>query len=226
MKYKLIGSNDTSNIIKTILNNRGIDDWKRYINLNKASRHTYNDLDYIARAVGIFDFHYTNNSPIAILVDNDVDGICSSTIMYKFIKALDPRYDVRMYVHQKNKSHGLDGDFNIDDDIKLLIVPDAGSNDVSEHIRLHDLGIDCICLDHHQVTVDTSNSPAIIVNNQTSDRYENKGLDFQHSLRNGFLALAEAEPERIKVINAEGSQEEVQALVMQAVTDLLEKVKA
>ena len=59
-----------------------------------------------------------------------------------------------------------------------------------------------------------------------SDRYENKGLDFQHSLRNGFLALAEAEPERIKVINAEGSQEEVQALVMQAVTDLLEKVKA
>ena len=59
-----------------------------------------------------------------------------------------------------------------------------------------------------------------------SDRYENKGLDFQHSLRNGFLALAEAEPERIKVINAEGSEEEVQALVMQAVTDLLEKVKA
>ena len=59
-----------------------------------------------------------------------------------------------------------------------------------------------------------------------SDRYENKGLDFQHSLRNGFLALAEAEPERIKVINAEGSQEEVQELIMQKITALLEKVKA
>ena len=59
-----------------------------------------------------------------------------------------------------------------------------------------------------------------------SDRYENKGLDFQHSIRNGFLALAEAEPERIKVVNAEGGQEEVQALVMQEITALLEKVKA
>ena len=59
-----------------------------------------------------------------------------------------------------------------------------------------------------------------------SDRYENKGLDFQHSLRNGFLALAEAEPERIKVINAEGTQEEVQELIMQKITALLEKVKA
>ena len=59
-----------------------------------------------------------------------------------------------------------------------------------------------------------------------SDRYENKGLDFQHSLRNGFLALAEAEPERIKVINAEGTQEEVQDLIMQEISALLEKVKA
>ena len=59
-----------------------------------------------------------------------------------------------------------------------------------------------------------------------SDRYENKGLDFQHSLRNGFLALAKAEPERIKVINAEGTQEEVQDLIMQEISALLEKVKA
>ena len=175
MKYKLIGSNDTNNIIKTVLNNRGIEDWKGYINLSKAPRDTYDNLDNIEKAVRMFDYHYCNGHPMAILVDNDVDGICSSTLMYKFIKALDPDYDVRMYVHSKNKSHGLDGDFNIDKDIKLLIVPDAGSNDVIEHIKLGLDGIDCLCLDHHQVTVDTSKSPAIIVNNQTSDRYTNKG---------------------------------------------------
>jgi thymidylate kinase len=45
-------------------------------------------------------------------------------------------------------------------------------------------------------------------------------------LRNGFLALAEAEPERIKVINAEGTQDEVQELVLEAVTALLKKVQA
>lgn len=194
MKYKLIGSNDTNNIIKTVLNNRGIEDWKGYINLSKAPRDTYENLDNIAKAVFAFDMHYVQKHPIAILVDNDVDGVCSSTLMYKFIKALDPDYDVRMYVHQKNKSHGLDGDFDIDSDIKLLIVPDAGSNDVEEHKRLYyELGIDCLCLDHHQVTMDTSGSPAIIVNNQSSDMYANKGccgasvtLEFCRALEEHF----------------------------------------
>lgn len=175
MQYKLIGTNDTSDLIKTVLNNRGIEDWKGYLNLNKAPRNTYHNLDNIEEAVEMFDWHYANKHPMAILVDNDVDGICSSTTMYKFIKALDPDYDVRMYVHQKNKSHGLDGDFDIDDDIKLLIVPDAGSNDVEEHKRLHKLGIDCLCLDHHQVTVDIRRSPAIVINNQISADYKNKG---------------------------------------------------
>lgn len=175
MQYRLIGTNDTSNIIKTVLNNRGIEDWKGYLSLDEAPRDTYHNLDNIEKAVELFDYHYANKHPMAILKDNDVDGACSSTIMYKFIKALDPDYDVRMYVHQKNKSHGLDGDFDIDDDIKLLIVPDAGSNDVDEHKRLHESGIDCLCLDHHQVTADISCSPAIIINNQTSNHYKNKG---------------------------------------------------
>lgn len=175
MQYRLIGTNDTSNIIKTVLNNRGIEDWNAYLNLNEAPRNTYHNLDNIEKAVELFDFHYSNKHPMAILKDNDVDGACSATIMYKFIKALDPDYDVRIYVHQKNKSHGLDGDFDIDDDIKLLIVPDAGSNDIDEHKRLHNIGIDCLCLDHHQVTADISCSPAIIINNQTSDNYKNKG---------------------------------------------------
>ena len=175
MRYKLIGSNDRYNIIKTVLNNRGIEYWKNYISLNKAPRDTYHNLDNIDKAVKLFDYHYANQHPVGILKDNDVDGACSSTIMYKLIKALDPNYDVRMYVHRKNKSHGLDGDFDIDSDVKLLIVPDAGSNDIEEHIRLHNEGVSCICLDHHQVTVDISNSPAIIVNNQISDRYANKG---------------------------------------------------
>lgn len=175
LQYKLIGGNDTHNVIKTVLNNRGIEDWKGYIGLNQASRDTYHNLDNIDKAVEVFDYHYARKHPIAILKDNDVDGACSATSMYKFIKALDPNYDVRMYVHKKNKSHGLDGDFDIDSDVQLLIVPDAGSNDVEEHIRLHSIGIECLCLDHHQVTVDISNSPAIIVNNQISDKYKNKG---------------------------------------------------
>jgi len=56
-----------------------------------------------------------------------------------------------------------------------------------------------------------------------SDRYEDMGLDFQHQLRNGFLALAKIEPERIKIINAEGSPEEVQAEALAAIKEILAK---
>ena len=30
LQYKLIGNNDIDNVIKTVLNNRGIDNWKEY----------------------------------------------------------------------------------------------------------------------------------------------------------------------------------------------------
>ena len=175
MRYKLIGTNDTNNIIKTILHNRGIEDWKEYVNLNSASRESYANLTNIEQAVELFDKHFQEKNPIGILMDNDVDGVTSATLMYKYIKSLDADYDVQVYVHEKNKSHGLvDRDFTIGD-IKLLLVPDAGTNDIIEHKVLIDKGIDCICLDHHHAIVDITESPAIIVNNQTSPEYSNKG---------------------------------------------------
>lgn len=174
MQYKLIGTNNTNNIIKTILNNRGIEDWEAYINLCCASRDSYADLTNIDKAIELFDKHFQNKDPIGILMDNDVDGVTSATIMYQYIKSLDEDYDVQVYVHEKNKSHGLsDRDFTIGN-IKLLIVPDAGTNDIAEHKELVDKGISCICLDHHHASVDISKSSAIIVNNQTSPLYSNK----------------------------------------------------
>lgn len=56
-----------------------------------------------------------------------------------------------------------------------------------------------------------------------SDRFEVKGLEFQHKLRNGFLALAEDDPERYAIINAEATQDEVHAEVMRAILAKLGK---
>lgn len=176
LHYKLIGSNNYYDIIKTTLHNRGINNYEQYLSTQKSPRDTYKKLDYIQNAVDVFDRHFSQKNPIGILMDNDVDGVCSTTLMYKFIKSLDPNYDVRIYVHKKNKSHGLsDRDFNIDDDVKLLIVPDAGSNDIEEHCILDENGVSCICTDHHHVTENIQNSPAIIINNQISNNYNNKG---------------------------------------------------
>jgi len=45
------------------------------------------------------------------------------------------------------------------------------------------------------------------------NRFETFGLDFQRRLRAGFLALAEAEPHRIRVIDGDGTPETVAARV-------------
>ena len=58
-----------------------------------------------------------------------------------------------------------------------------------------------------------------------SDRYENKGLEFQHAIRNGFLALAQEENRRIQVINAEGDADSVGAAVLAAITSRLSSHK-
>lgn len=56
-----------------------------------------------------------------------------------------------------------------------------------------------------------------------SDRYEVQGLAFQEQLRKGFLTLAQAEPARIKVLNAEGSLQEVEEQLLAVLEKFLEK---
>lgn len=46
-------------------------------------------------------------------------------------------------------------------------------------------------------------------NSGGEDRYERMGLDFHRRLRQGFLEIAAAHPERCAVVSAEGSVEEV-----------------
>ena len=50
------------------------------------------------------------------------------------------------------------------------------------------------------------------------DRFESKGLAFQHSLRKAFLDIARAEPQRCRVIDASRDAEAVAADVWTAVT--------
>lgn len=42
-----------------------------------------------------------------------------------------------------------------------------------------------------------------------TDRYEEQGLNLQRRLRQGFLQLAQKEPDRIKIVNAEAAKEQI-----------------
>lgn len=176
MKYKLYENslNDINNVNKTIFKNRGIDNYHEYISLDDSCLLPYDKLDNIIKAVEIFDYHYCNKNKIGILFDEDVDGVTSGTLMYKYIKAMYSNYPVMYILHNQAKAHGLSVDVEIPEDIKLLIIPDAGSNDVAQCKALKEQGIDVIILDHH--ICDIENNYATVVNNQLSGQYSNKEL--------------------------------------------------
>ncbi len=109
--------------------------------------------------------------------------------MYKYIQAIAPHIVVHPIIHEKSKAHGLNSwDFTIPENIKLLIIPDASSNDVDECQSLLDKGIQILILDHHEYSEGRVN-PAIVVNNQMSDNYLNKEACGAHITYNFCKAL-------------------------------------
>ena len=178
MKYKLYKTshNDKSNILEEVLHNRGIENTKEYLNLDKKVLIPYNKLDNIDEAVKCVLKHIEAGNKICILADTDVDGLCSSSMLYSYLKRLTEPHrasQIDFLMHKKPKSHGLaSNDVDFPDDMKLLIIPDAGTNDAEECKIFKEKGIDVVILDHHIQDID--NPFAIVVNNQNSKNYSNK----------------------------------------------------
>lgn len=188
MQYKLIGDNNTNDIITTILKNRGIESPIKYLNLDESVVQDYNYLTNIQEAVQCFIKHFENKDKIVVMPDEDCDGYTSSAMIYLYVKTLNPDYPIEFIMHSKPKMHGLaNGEYlKIPKDTKLFIMIDGGTNDAFEFNKLIDMGIDCCVLDHHDANYQdeseekndqsVENNNAIIVNNQLSDSYLNKEL--------------------------------------------------
>ena len=176
LQYRLYenANNDTSNILEEVLKNRGIDDYYTYLDLDESVVIPYQKLDNIENAVDLFMNHFNNKNKIGVIVDEDPDGFCSASMMYLYIKRMDEEYPVEYILHTRAKAHGLSDDVIIPNDVKLLIIPDAGTNDCKECKELSEQGVDILILDHHEKEED--NPYALIINNQMSDSYPNKCL--------------------------------------------------
>ena len=187
MKYRLRNnySSDPDKALKEILKDRGVDDIKNFMNPTPACELNPYDLVNIDAAAERLLHHLRRNSKILFIVDADCDGFTSSSILWLYIKQTFPEVSLEFTVHE-HKQHGLDDKVDwITDEAKwdLVIVPDAGSYDVEEHRALGELGMDVICLDHHEQLYDEQGNPvvsdlptAIVVNNQLSPNYSNKSL--------------------------------------------------
>lgn len=134
-----------------------------------------------------------DNKRIVIIHDSDVDGLCSTTLTYEMLRWYGiKRFNIIPLFHS-DKTHGLTPEimqklksymvpFNFD--IRMIIIPDAGSNDIEQIEELVNVyRTMVVVLDHHEV--DKSNlgkldslqrQPNFIIVNNQLERKTNKDL--------------------------------------------------
>lgn len=177
MKTKLANENFTENYMENLMKARGVEDFEQFINPTKDNLQSWTDLTNIREGVTLIDLVMRAEKPkrVAVIVDCDIDGETSATIIYKYLKRLSPEIEIDYYLHEE-KQHGLEDVWKriAEKDYNLLIIPDAGTNDGTYAEE-----IDCpiLVIDHH-ILEDSSYFPdhMVVVNNQTSPAYKNKDL--------------------------------------------------
>ena len=188
-EYQTRGSIGIGNPVTKILENRGIKNVPMFLNPTKSCLEDNHLLDNIDLAVDIFLRHMNNNSKVTVLQDCDCDGVTSAALMIQYINDNFPSISVNYIIHD-NKEHGLDNKSMLEIEQKksdLLIIPDAGSNDLRQLKTLKSAGIDVIVLDHHDESekltrlksiykLENLNDFAVIVNNQMSSKVKDKSM--------------------------------------------------
>jgi single-stranded-DNA-specific exonuclease len=182
MRYQLIKPiNPDYSTIEQILTNRGIkrEDVYHYLNTTDddiSSPLELGEKSLNAAAQSIIQHIFAKDKTL-VICDCDCDGFTSAALLINYLYDLFPTYvetGLKWFVHE-DKQHGLEDvmDYINQKDFKLVICPDASSNDYEYHKQLKAKGIDVIVLDHH--LADATSEDAIVINNQLCG-YENKEL--------------------------------------------------
>lgn len=172
------------NCIEDILKSQGINDINRFIKPTLKDVEDFRHFDNLH--TGLYDYLLPNCKPskhISIVVDCDVDGFTSASLIYQYLKdsgliANEPNF----YIHE-GKRHGVDDLVKelSSDNSDLIIVPDAGSSDDFYFTQIQELASkpkQILVLDHHlrEARLNRDCECACIINNQTSDNVKNKTL--------------------------------------------------
>ena len=177
MKVNLINENYKDDWLNQLLMARGVaaEDIDRFKNPTTDLLSNPFNLDNCELAANLILLNIANNEHFGMVVDCDVDGICSAA--YNYIHEINPNIEITYYFHE-HKQHGLEDCWEkfIDDDIKIVLEMDAGINDKLYHDKLGEYNIFTIVGDHHEYENMGFSDHAIYVDNQISEKYTNKNL--------------------------------------------------
>lgn len=157
MKYQLRTknyNNETPDLaLHDLLCDRGIENPIDWLNPKEEYEYSPLRLENMAKAVDILHNELKNSEGnILVVVDSDLDGYTSGALVYSLLKKIAINQDIN-YVLHPGKEHGIDLK-DIPEDVTLVIIPDAGSSQKTEHLHLLENGTKIIVLDHHEINND------------------------------------------------------------------------
>lgn len=154
MKYKLINENiKEKDLLDIIYENRGItrEQVDELLNANDEYKNPF-EIFNMNKAKKIFKHIYNKDLIIGLLIDTDVDGFTSSTLLNQLLikKMQHPKENIRIFKHTRAKAHGLSEDVFYDmlkSDVNLWLIADSSTNDKEQQKKLSNKGMHVIILD-------------------------------------------------------------------------------
>jgi single-stranded-DNA-specific exonuclease len=164
------------NLINTVLCNRNIGDIDLFLTPDNSSDSHPAAVSNIEQGLELLLTHLADpDSKISIVVDQDADGYTSGAVLHNYLTRLN-QYSAIGYILHETKAHGFTPYIMgriYEEKPTLVVIPDAGSNDVEQIEELVSKGIDVLVIDHHHVSSFTDKG--VIINNQLCE-HTNKRL--------------------------------------------------
>ena len=182
MKYQLKTKNynneTTDMALHDLLIERGIPQPYEWLHPNYSYEHSPMLFNEMKKGIEmLYSVIHNPDASILVVVDSDLDGYTSGAIILTLLKNIQRGQDINFVLHP-NKEHGIVLE-DIPEDIDLVIVPDAGSSQKEEHMKLLENGTKIIILDHHEMVNDMEygeyKDNIVIVNSQ-EEQYPNHAL--------------------------------------------------
>lgn len=152
---------NSQSFVDDYLQKMGIEYPQSYMNVTRCHLEEPSRYANIDEATKRLKMAIDGKQKVGIIQDCDVDGLCSAVIAYQFLKSngIEP-----IVFFHSGKQHGINDLMTeiLNANLDLLIVPDAGTNDVDACRKLRANGVDVIIADHHEI--ENENQFAIVVN--------------------------------------------------------------
>lgn len=164
----------------TILENRGIkteNEIEKFLDGDIEDLRNPFDLTDMEKAIDIIFSYKKQNKKIWIYGDYDVDGITSTSLLYRAFHEIG--IDCEYYIPLRDEGYGLNKDAI--EKIKelggeLILTVDCGISSIDEVDFANSIGVEMIITDHHEINSDLPKASAVINVKRDDNIYDFKGI--------------------------------------------------